>query len=66
MKKPIVHFHSLGQTGNIFSILGLVRNELSKTEYQELESMVFESTSYANALKVIREKIDLIDLDGRF
>ena len=68
MKKPTVYFDSRGESGNIFCILGLVRREFRKqrriTEYNDLRDRVTASGSYDEALRIIREKVDLIDVQG--
>lgn len=70
MTHPTVFFQSSGESGNIFFILGLVRREMQKqrriTEYNDLRDRVTSSGSYAEALAVIREYVELIDLDGEF
>lgn len=69
MKKPIVHFKSHGESGNIFWILGAVRNELQQqrriSDYNNLWKRVQQSGSYTEALSIIREYADLVDDDGR-
>lgn len=68
MDKPEVHFNSRQETGNIYFILFLIRRELQKldrvSEYEHIKQAVFQSKSYDNALKIIRENINLIDDDG--
>ena len=68
MNKPTVHFHSRGESGNIFWILGAVKTALRKqrriTEYNNLRDRVCSSGSYGEALAIIRETVDLIDDDG--
>lgn len=69
MDKPKIEFHSNGESGNIYYILTLVRNELRKqrriTEYNEIWQKVTTSNNYTEALNAIRQKIDLVDLDGK-
>lgn len=69
-KKPRVEFKSCGESGNIYYILALVRNALRKQqriqEYNDLRDAVTSSGSYKEALGHIREKIDLVDLDGQY
>lgn len=69
MEKPIVHFRSRHESGNIFVILGLVRRALQKqrriTEYNDLRDKVTGSGNYRDALAIIRETVNLIDDDGR-
>ena len=70
MKRPTVFFQSSGESGNIFFILGLARREMQKqrriTEYNDLRDRVTSSGSYREALAIIREYVELIDLDGEF
>ena len=70
MKKPVIHFCSRGESGNIFYILGLVRREMQKqrriTEYNDLRDRVTASGSYREALEIIREYVDLIDNDREY
>ncbi len=68
MKKPEVHFRSRCESGNIYFILGMVRDVLRKqrriTDYNNLRDQVLHSSSYAEALRIIREKVNLIDDDN--
>lgn len=70
MKKPVVQFNSIGESGNIFFILAKVRNALRKQsriqDYNDCWERVQNSHSYEEALKVIREYADLIDLDNKY
>jgi hypothetical protein len=67
-EKAKVFFDSQGPSGNIYHILGEVSKALRKesriTEFNELRDKVFSSSSYADALKVIREHVSLIDKSG--
>lgn len=67
MEKPTIHFRSRHESGNIFAILAMVRQELRKqrriTEYSELWEQV-QKGDYENAIRLIREKVNLIDDDG--
>ena len=68
--KPVVKFHSRGESGNIFAIMGSVKKALEDcgrlSEYWELQARIFRSESYERALHVMREKVDLIDLDKKY
>ncbi|MGI6593686.1 MAG: hypothetical protein ACOX24_01185 [Christensenellales bacterium] len=68
--KPRIEFSSRGPSGNIFHILSLVRAELRKqqriTDYNDIYFAVTNCNSYNEALEIIREKIDLIDLDSQY
>ena len=67
MEKATIHFRSRHESGNIFVILGLVRREMQKqrriTEYNDLWEQVHKG-SYDDAIRLIREKVNLIDDDG--
>ena len=67
MTKPTVSYHSRGRSGNIFWILGAVAKALNKqrriTDYNECRDRVFCSGSYGEALSIISEYVELIDLD---
>lgn len=66
----MIYFNSLGPSGNIFAILGLVKTEMRKqrriTEYNTMWERVQNSKSYEEALAIIREYVELIDLDNKF
>jgi hypothetical protein len=66
--KPVIYFNSRGQSGNIFYILGMVQIELRKqrriNDFNNLSERVHNSHSYKEALSIIRDYADLIDLDG--
>lgn len=68
--KPRVEFNSRGESGNIYRILGMVRAALQKlqriTDYNEIYFAVTNCGSYKEALDIIRQQIDLIDLDGLY
>ncbi len=68
--KPRVEFNSRGESGNIYRILGMVRTALQKlhriTDYNEIYFAVTSCGSYKEALDIIRQKIDLVDLDGLY
>lgn len=69
MTKPEIHFRSMHESGNIFFILAKVREVFRKqrriTEYNNLWEEV-QKGDYENALRLIREKVNLIDDDGRY
>lgn len=66
----MIQFHSTKESGNIFWILGEVSAVMKKqrriTEYNTMRDRVFEAQSYEEALTIIREYVELIDLDGKF
>lgn len=65
MEKPTIYYDSLGEGGNIFFLLGQVSKALRKQrricEFNELRDEVFNSSSYNEALSVIRQHVVLID-----
>ncbi len=64
-----IFFDSNGESGNIFYILGMVNREMRKArrinDYNILRERVFDCHSYKDALSIIREYVDLIDIQGR-
>lgn len=66
----MIQFHSTKESGNIYWILGEVSAVMKKqrriTEYNTMRDRVFEAQSYEEALTIIREYVELIDLDGKF
>lgn len=70
MHKPEIHFNSCGPSGNIYAILNMFKDAFRKqrriTEYNDIWQRVLLSGSYEEALAIIREKINLIDDDGRY
>lgn len=66
MDKPKIMFDSRGKSGNIYWILGKVQLVMKKqrryTDFNDLRDRVFEAKSYAEALNIIREKVDLVDV----
>lgn len=70
MNRPDVHFRSVHESGNIYFLLGLVRNALQKerriTEYNDLRDQVFSSGTYNEAMIVINQHVHLIDDDGYY
>ena len=66
----MIRFQSTKESGNIFWILGEVSAIMKKqrriTEYNTMRDRVFEAQSYEEALAIIREYVELVDLDGKF
>lgn len=64
--KPTIIYDSSGPQGNIFWILGAAKNALRKqrriNEYNELWERVQSSHSYTEALSILSERVDLVDL----
>lgn len=67
MNKPVIHFRSRHETGNIFVILAMVLRALQEQgradEFNGIRDRVTTSKSYREALDVIRETVDLVDDD---
>ena len=67
--KPRVEVKSMGEGGNIYAILARVRAVLRGLrriqDYNDLYCAVTTSGSYAEALGIIRQTVDLVDLDGK-
>ena len=65
MDKPVIRYNSVGETGNIFSILYHVNKALTKIgrkeDYKTIYERVQKCTSYKQALQVINEYVTLID-----
>lgn len=70
MEKPRVVFESNGPSGNVFHVIGMVQQALRKQhrikEYNEMWERVSNSDSYPEALAIMREYVELVDLDKRF
>ena len=66
MNKPELIYDSRGESGNIFWILGQVRQILQQqrriTAYNELWERVQRAGSYKEALDIIGEEVTLIDI----
>lgn len=63
--KPRVLYNSTRPSGNIFFILAMVKKEVEPPQYKEIWEGVKASKSYKEALTVIRQYVDLVDLDGK-
>lgn len=68
--KPTVKFKSKSPHGNIYGILGQVRETLRKenriTDWNNCYERVTNGTSYVEAIGIIREYVNLIDEDKKF
>ena len=63
-EKPTVYFESRHESGNIFVLLGKVNSALrDNDEFKALWSEI-QKGSCVQAIKRIKEKVNLIDLDG--
>ena len=70
MKKAEIHFQSCHESGNIYRIMGKVRDQMRResrhTDWNNAYERIGDSTSYEEALAILRELVDLIDDDRRF
>ena len=66
MDRPTIYFDRSGPSGNIYAILGAISQELRKqrryTEFNNLRDRVFEDESYEEALRIIGETVDLVEI----
>ncbi len=69
MKKPIIKINSDGEQGNIFYILALASNALRRqyriADYNELRDRVYNSKNYKEALAIVREYVEIVDIDNQ-
>lgn len=67
--KAEIHFHSCGPTGNVYWIMGQVRDQMRResrhTDWNNAWERI-QNTDYARAIEIMRELVDLIDDDGRY
>ena len=68
MEKPILEIDISGPDGNIYVIMGLVRQILRKqrryTDWNNLRDAITSSKSYANALREINKVVELVDISS--
>jgi len=66
-KKAVIHFRSRHETGNVYWIMGAVRQQMQKerriTDWNNAWERI-QNTNYAGAIAIMRELVDLIDDDG--
>ena len=66
MEKPIITYDRSGPSGNIYAILGAVSQALRKqrryTDFNTLRDRVFEAKSYEEALQIIGETVNLVEI----
>lgn len=69
MAKEVIHFQSRHESGNIYWIMGKVRDIMRKerriTDWNNAWERI-QKTDYPGALAILRELVDLIDDDGVF
>ena len=67
MKKPIVEYMRKGPRGNVYYILGQVRDALRKqhriTDYNNMWEKVQNCHSYEEALDIMKEYVELVVKD---
>ena len=66
MDRPTIYFDRSGPSGNIYAILGAVSQALRKqrryTDFNTLRDRVFEAKSYEEALQIIGETVNLVEI----
>lgn len=66
MEKPTITYDRSGPSGNIYAILGAVSQALRKqrryTDFNTLRDRVFEAQSYEEALQIIGETVNLVEI----
>jgi len=69
MQRPEIRFSSRGPSGNIYWLIGQVRNEMQRqrriAEYNDMWERI-QKTDYRGALAILREAVDLVDEDGAY
>ena len=68
-EKAEIHFRSHYESGNIYWIMGKVRDQMRResrhTDWNNAWERI-QQTDYAGALAILRELVDLVDDDGRY
>ena len=66
MEKPTIIYDSRGETGNIYYLIGqlqrIMRKQRRYTDFNNLRDRIFESSSYEEALAIIGEEVELVDI----
>ena len=66
MEKPTIIYDSRGETGNIYYLIGqlqqIMRKQRRYTDFNDLRDRIFESGSYEEALAIIGEEVELVDI----
>ena len=66
MDRATIYFDRSGPSGNIYAILAAVSQALRRqrryTEFNNLRDRVFEAESYEEALRIIGETVDLVEI----
>jgi len=68
-KKAEIHFQSRHESGNIYAVMAMVRDQMRKehriTDWNNAWELI-QKTDYAGALAVMRDLVDLVDDDGLY
>lgn len=60
--KPMLVFNSVGETGNIFWIIGALYNLVGKAKGKEIYNEIQQTAkSYDQALEIIGKYVELVD-----
>ena len=66
MERPTIIYDSRGETGNIYYLIGqlqqIMRKQRRYTDFNNLRDRIFESSSYEDALAIIGEEVELVDI----
>ena len=66
MERPTIIYDSRGETGNIYYLIGqlqqIMRKQRRYTDFNNLRDRIFESGSYEEALAIIGEEAELVDI----
>ena len=66
MERPTIIYDSRGETGNIYYLIGqlqqIMRKQRRYTDFNDLRDRIFESGSYEEALAIIGEEVELVDI----
>ena len=66
MERPTIIYDSRGETGNIYYLIGqlqqIMRKQRRYTDFNNLRDRIFESGSYEEALAIIGEEVELVDI----
>jgi len=64
MERPTIIYDSRGETGNIYYLIGQLQQIMRKQRryFNNLRDRIFESSSYEEALAIIGEEVELVDI----
>ncbi len=63
---PLLSVDLSGEGGNVFALLGLAGQLVSKEDRAEMSARVFQGNSYVNSLDTISDYVDLRDTSGTY